>query len=309
MSSILITGGGGFQGSHLVESLIAQGHRISILNTRSETALNNLSAVAEKINIIWGSVTDKALVDESVRGHDAVFHMAGLVNVDESLNNPASFFEVNVLGTQNVLESVKKHAPRLIYVSSCEVYGDGHNLKEGEKLSEFSEMRPSSPYASSKAAADGMCFSYFKSFGTNVSIVRPFNVFGERQKGGKFGALIPILVSKALKGESLAVFGDGSSTRDYTYISDIVQAYNLVLNNPLLKGRAINFASGVNVSVKNIAEYIANKFNVNIIYEPARPGEVSRPPADISFAKSLGYEPKVSVWEGIDLYIEWAKRQ
>lgn len=289
--------------------MIAQGHRVSILNTRSKTALKNLAAVIDKANFIWGNITDKELVEKSVRGKDAVFHMAGLINVDESLDNPASFFEVNVLGTQNVLESVKKHASRLIYISSCEVYGDGHNLKEGEKLSEFSEMRPSSPYASSKAAADGMCFSYFKSFGTDASIVRPFNVFGERQKSGKFGALIPILVSKALLGEDLTVFGDGSSTRDYTYISDIVRAYNLVLNNPSLKGRAVNFASGVNVSVKNIAQYIANKFNVNVVHAPARPGEVSRPPADISFAKSLGYEPEISIWEGIDRYINWAKNQ
>lgn len=309
MSSILITGGGGFQGSHLAESLVAQGHRVSILNTHSETALKNLSGILSKIFPIWGSVTDKELVDKSIRGNDVVFHMAAHINVDESLKNPEIFFQVNVLGTHNILEAVRKCGARLIFSSSREVYGDGRDLKEGEKISESSEMKPASPYAASKAAADRTCHSYFKSFGTDVTIVRPFNVFGERQKSGRFGALIPILTERALRSENLEIFGDGSATRDYTYVSDIVQAYNLVLNNPSLKGRAINFASGVDTSVKDIAEYVARKLGVGVIHLKARPGEVIRAPADISFAKSFGYSPKVSIWEGIDRYIEWARKQ
>jgi len=308
MSKILITGGGGFQGSHLAESLVAKGHKVSVLNIHSPSALKNLSAVSDKINLIWGSVTDKEMVEESVRGQDVVFHMAAHVNVDESLEDPGIFFHVNVLGTHNVLEAVRKYGARLIFVSSREIYGDGRNLKEGEKFSESSEISPASPYAASKAAADRMCYSYFSSFGTDITIVRPFNVFGERQKGGKFGALIPILTEHALRGENLEIFGDGSTPRDYTHISDIIQAYNLVLlNSEALKGCAINFASGVDTKVKDIAEYIAKKFGVGVVYTNPRPGEVSRSPADVSFAKSLGYSPKISIWEGIDRYIEWAK--
>ena len=142
----------------------------------------------------------------------------------------------------------------------------------------------------------------------NVAI-RPFNIYGERQKNGTFGALIPILVAKAMRGEDLTVFGDGHAERDYNHVSDIIRAYLLVLENKNLKGKTINFASGVNTSVKDIAEYIAKKFKVNVVHGPARAGEVERFPADISFAKSLGYAPKMDIWKGIDQYIKWAKTE
>ena len=305
---ILITGGSGFQGSHLVESLLNNGHEISVLNTYSETAVSHLpKPVLNRINLVWGSVTDKELVDKTVRGHEAVFHLAARINVDESLKDPLAFVNVNVLGTFNVLEAVRANGARLILVSSCEVYGDGHNLKEGQMLNERSELMPNSPYAASKAAADRLAYAYFKSFGVDVAIVRPFNIYGERQKSGLFGALIPILTAKALRGENLTVFGDGSATRDYSHVSDIVQGYNLVLSSPSLSGKIINLASGQNTAVKDIAEYIAKKLGVKVVHGAARPGEVSRFPADISFAQSLGYEPKVGIWEGIDKYIAWAR--
>ena len=305
---ILVTGGGGFQGSHLVESLLKKGHTVSVLNTYSDISNGNLSKVLDKINLIWGSVTDNEIVEKSVRGQDVVFHLAAHINVDESLQNPLVFVNANIFGMYNILEAVRKHKCRLILTSSCEVYGDGHDLKKEEKLSENSELKPNSPYAASKAAADRFAYSYFKSFGTDVTIMRPFNLYGERQKNGTFGALIPILVAKAMRGEDLTVFGDGYAERDYTHVSDVIKAYHLVLNNKNLKGKTINFASGKNTSVKDIADYIAKKFKVKVVHGPARPGEVERFPADITFAKSLGYEPKVDIWKGIDGYIKWAKQ-
>lgn len=308
--NILITGGAGFQGSHLTDSLVEQGHNVSILNTYSEKAERNLKDSIKNIKIIWGSITDKEIIDKTVRGNDVVFHLAAHVNVDESLKNPYVFYDVNVLGTMHVLEAVKKYGARLIFVSTCEVYGDGHEIKYGAALNEHAELRPNSPYAASKAAADRMCHAFSTSYDINMTIIRPFNVYGERQKSNTFGALIPILTAKALRGEFLTVFGDGSATRDYSHISDIIQSYNLVLQNPdKLKNKVINFANGQEISVKEIAQYIAKKLNVEVVHGPARPGEVSRFPADISFAKSLGYSPKVNIWEGLDRYINWAKQQ
>lgn len=305
---ILITGGGGFQGSHLAEFFLEKGHSVSILNTYSETSKSNLANILDRINLIWGSVTDREILDKSVRGHNIVFHLAGHINVDESLEDPLIFLETNVLGTYNVLEAIKKYQNRLIFASTCEVYGDGHDLNEGGILNETAELKPNSPYAASKAGADRLAHAYYKSYDLNVTIVRCFNVYGERQKNGQFGALIPILVSKAMSGNDLNIFGDGNATRDYSHISDIVQAYNMVLeNNAKLRGKVINFASGENIAVKDIARYIAEKFNVKVIHGPARPGEVVRFPADVSFAKSLGHSPKISIWEGIDRYIEWAR--
>src|SRR3989344_3703623 len=144
---ILITGGGGFQGSHLTEFLLSKGHQITILNTLSGATLENLAAVKNKIVVVWGSVTDKELVDKTVREHDLVIHMAAHINVDESLRDSGVFLRVNVLGTHHVLEAVKAHGSRLIYVSTCEVYGDGHHIRGEKKLDEFAELRPNSPYA------------------------------------------------------------------------------------------------------------------------------------------------------------------
>lgn len=306
---VLITGGAGFQGSHLAERMLAKGHEVTIVNTFSEEKRQNIAGFADKVNVVFGSITDPVLVEKTVRGHDVVFHLAANVNVDQSLKDPKSFLDINVMGTFNILEEVRKNGSRMIYASTCEVYGDGHDLGADELLAEDAELRPNSPYAASKAGADRLCHAYHKSFGTNVTVVRPFNIFGERQKSGTFGALIPILVRKAMIGEKLTVFGDGSATRDYLHVSDLVSAYELVMEAKGLEGKAINFASGKNTSVKDIAEYISKKFNAEIKHGPARPGEVTRFPADVSLAKSIGFAPKVEIWEGIDRYIEWAKKQ
>ena len=305
---ILIIGGGGFQGSHLAEFFLSQGHTISVLTTYSERSLSNLRGLLSKITLVWGSVTDKEVVERTVRGHDVVFHLAAHINVDESLKDPLTFFNVNILGAYHVLEAVKKYENRLILISTCEVYGDGHDLKPGELLTEHVELRPNSPYASSKAAADRIAYAYFRSYDLDVTIVRPFNIFGERQKSGAFGALIPIMTEKAIKGDRIVLFGSGESSRDYSHVSDVIQGYDLVLRTPALKGKVINLASGKNVKIKDIAEYIAKKFNVQVVHGPSRPGEVSRFPADISLARNLGFSPKVNVWEGIDRYIDWVKK-
>lgn len=304
---ILVTGGLGFQGGHLSEALLSQGHDVTILNTYSEVIKPVFEKLRDRTNIVFGSITDQVIVDKTVRGQDVVFHLAANVNVDQSLKDPRGFIDCNIIGTHLVLEAVRKYNARMIHASTCEVYGDGHDIAEDELLTESSTMSPNSPYAASKLAAERWCISYNKSFDTDVTIVRPFNIFGERQKSGQFGALIPILVKKALNKEPLTVFGDGKATRDYLYISDLVDAYMLVLNHPELSGLAINFASGINTSVIDIAEYISKKLDSTIEKGPARPGEVSRFPADVSLSTSLGFKPKVNIWEGIDLYIKWAK--
>ncbi|SPM38137.1 Nucleoside-diphosphate-sugar epimerase [Mycobacterium numidiamassiliense] len=308
---ILVTGGAGFQGSHLTDSLLASGHSVTILNTSSKSATRNMQGFRshERVAFISGSVTDGETVHRAVRDHHVVFHLAANINVDQSLGDPESFLETNVMGTYRVLEAVRRYKNRLIYASTCEVYGDGHNLKDGELLDERAELKPNSPYGASKAAADRLCYSYYRSFDLDITIVRPFNIFGVRQKTGRFGALIPRLVRQAINGENLTIFGGGTATRDYLYVSDIVNAYNLVLKDSTLRGRAVNFASGKNTRVKDIVEYIASTFDAKIEHRDARPGEVARFPADISLAKSIGFEPEVDIWEGIDRYIQWAKKQ
>ena len=303
---ILITGGGGFQGSHLAESLIKKGHDITILNTFSEESERNIADFAKQARIIWGSITDKEIIDKTVRGQDVVFHLAARINVDESIEHPLDYLEVNIKGTYHVLEAVKQWGNRMIHASTCEVYGAP---VDQQLINEGSELRPHSPYAASKAGADRLCFAYHKTYGTNVTIVRPFNIYGERQKGGPGGAVIAIFVQKALAGEPLKIFGDGSQTRDYVNINDLVKAYELILDKDELAGETINFGTGQETSVKDIAEHIAKKLDVKIEYCDARAGEVKHFGCDDSKAKKLGFVPKVDIWEGIDRYIEWRKTQ
>lgn len=305
---ILITGGAGFQGSHITERLLKTGHEITILNHRSESAEKNAVSFQNKCHIVWGSVADEALVCRLIRNKELVLHLAAKVHVEESIAKPSIYVQKNILGTFAVLEAIKKSTgtrPKLIHWSTCEVYGQ----PASGLLSESSELRPHSPYAASKAAADRLCFSYHKTYGLDVIILRPFNIFGERQKIGPQGSLISTLVENAINDQPLIVQGDGRQTRDYMHISDLVTALELVVMKPNLSGHAINFASGINTSVIDIAKYIAKRFGVKIIFAPGRPGEILKFPADISLAKSLGFKAETTIWQGIDRYIDWRLHQ
>ena len=301
---ILVTGGAGFQGSHLTERWVSSGHSVTILNTFSEQALLNLDGFKDTVQVIWGSITDPEIVEKTVRGHDIVVHLAARINVDESIREPKSYLTVNVMGTYNVLEAVRTWGCRLIYASSCEVYGSFVSAP----ISETAELKPHSPYAASKAGADRLCMAYHRTYGLNVSIIRPCNVFGERQKGGKGGAVIPRFVENALAGQPLAIYGDGSQRREYMYVEDLVAAYELVLLRPDLSGETINFGTGDIVSIKEIGEFITSRVGGSMKSTEIRPGEVSGFQLDSTKARLLGYKPKVGFWDGLSRYISWRQR-
>lgn len=303
---ILITGGAGFQGSHLVERLHELDHEVSVLNTFTPQAEINRDILKNKAHVIWGSVTDPEITEKAMRDKDMVFHLGARVNVDESIKDPLGTINVNVHGTYNVLEAAHKLGIRVVYTSTCEVYGTPKKIP----ISEEDELLPRSPYAASKAAADRLCCSYYHTYKLPVTIIRFFNIYGERQKDGKFGALIPILTNQALRGEKIKVFGNGEQTRDYLNISDVMSGYLSVLNHPEFAGEVFNFGTGVGTKIKDIAEYIAQKMNTEVEYITARPGEASDMVADFSKAKKfLGWEPKVSIYEGIDRYLAWRKNR
>ena len=296
---ILITGGAGFQGSHLAERWLEAGYEVTLLNTISEDAEANIASFVDRVSVVWGSVTDSEIVEKTVRDHDVVVHMAARINVDESLTDPRSFLDVNIGGTLNVLEAVKKSAARLIHASTCEVYGYGQQ----SPLSEHAELNPHSPYAASKAGADRMCFAYHKSFGVDVTILRPSNVYGPRQKAGPGGAVIPTFAALAAAGKPLKVFGTGEQRREYIHVSDLVTAYDLTLNRSDLAGATVNVGSGETPSIKEIAEFIAERSGVSIVNEPPRPGEVPGFSLDSSFVTGLGYRPAVGFWDGLERYL------
>jgi len=300
---ILITGGLGFQGSHLTKYLMNKGHDVTILNTFSELSKRNYDLLPKKPTVVWGSITDIELVNKTVREHDVVFHLAAHINVDESIMSPEITIKTNINGTINILNAVTENKSRLIYISSCEVYG----TPDKRLIDETIEFKPCSPYAASKAATDRICYCYFKTYGTRVTIVRPFNIFGERQKEGKYGSVIPIFVKRAMEGKNLEIHGTGEQTRDYMHIDDLIDAYALILKCTETDGKVYNFGTGVETSIKDIAEYIAKQFNVGVDYVKCRPGQVMNFCADITKAKKLGFSPKVGIWKGINKYIKWRK--
>ncbi len=300
---ILVTGGMGFQGSHLAQKLYELGHEVTVLNTLTPQALANKKYLKEKAEVIWGSVTDAEVTEKAVRGKDVVFHLGGRINVDDSILRPWETLEVNLRGTFNVLEAARKTGSRIIYASSCEVYG---KPLVKAPLDETAELRPMSPYAASKAAADRLGFAYFQTYKAPLTILRFFNIYGERQKEKDGGAVIPIFVGRAARGEPLEVFGDGEQTRDYLHISDALGAYCSVLEHPELSGEVINFGTGLGTRIKGIAEHIAKKFNGKVVYRAHRPGEATGMVADFSKARRLlGWEPRVGIYEGLDRYIAW----
>ena len=297
---ILVTGGAGFQGSHLVERWTGDNHDVTVLNTYSREAERHVAPFASQIALVWGSVTDKEIVEKTVRGHDVVVHLGARINVDESLADPRGFLDVNVGGTMNVLEAVRETGARMIFASSCEVYGHA----EGTTVSEEAQLRPHSPYAASKAAADRMCFAYHRSFGLDVTIMRPSNVYGERQKSGRGGAVIPIFTSLAVAGKPLKVYGTGEQRREYIHVDDLARAYDLVLNRTDLSGETLNVGTGETPSIREIAEFIAGKTGAEVINESPRPGEVLGFKLDCSKIRNLGFAPGTKFWDGLSGYLE-----
>ena len=299
---VLVTGGAGFQGSNLAFQWLRGGHEVTVLNTYSEMAERAVAHLAKDARVVWGSVTDTEIVRKTVRNQDVVAHLAARISVDESIADPSSILSVNVTGTFNVLEAVRQTGARLVYASSCEAYGYAK-----PPVTEQSELRPHSPYAASKAAADRLCYAYYKTYDVNVIIVRPCNIYGEGQKADRGGAVIPTMVGRAIAGQPIVVAGDGRQQREYMHVSDLVAAYDIFLNADGLAGEVLNVGTGETVTIQHIADVVADRLGVAVEHGEPRPGEVPGFGLDSWKARALGFEPKVGFEEGLARYIEWRK--
>ena len=308
---ILITGGTGFQGSNLSRSLLKDGYDVVILNTHSQKNETNVQRFdLSGAYMIWGTINDMKTVKDAMFDVDLVIHTAAKIHVDDSIKNPTDYFETNVMGTNNVLEAARRFNKPVIHVSTCEVYG-----YQDADLTEDSPLMPRSPYAASKAGADRMAYSYYTTYDMNICIVRPFNVFGPGQKDGETGAVIPIWTTELQKGKNINIYGDGSQSREFIYIDDLISAYRILIDKMLfgneLAGEVINIGTGIDVTIKDLAEKMVEKVmcldKSEIIYSKNRPGEVKRFISNSDKMKSLGWTPKISIDEGLDKYVDWRK--
>jgi dTDP-glucose 4,6-dehydratase len=305
---ILITGGAGFIGSHLAEDLVENGYSVKIIDDFSTGNVNNILGLFNYKNfkMIRGSITNKELVAKATSDVDAIFHLAAQIHVDRSIIEPRHTFEVNTLGTLNILDAaLENNIEPVVYASTSEVYGSAKHVP----MDEDHPLNPASPYAASKAAADRLCFSYYNTYKLPVVIVRCFNTYGPRQKGSGYAAAIPKFMRKALAGLPPVIYGDGKQTRDYMFVKDAVKAYKLVLKSyESVLGKAINFGTGKEVSILELAKTILELCGNNSapVHVAPRAGEVTRLCADITLAeKTLGFTPAYSIKKGLQEFLKW----
>jgi len=308
---VLVTGGAGFIGSHIVDELLADGLEVSVLDDLSSGKMKNMEKHlnGKNFQFMKGDIRDERTAKQAVNDVDAVFHEAALVSVTRSVENPLLTNEVNVAGTLNLLKaSSDASVKRFIYASSSSVYGETETLPKKETV----PTRPISPYAASKLAAENYCKAFYKVYGLETVSIRYFNVYGPRQTYGPYSGVITIFINRLLNDEPPIIYGDGMQTRDFTDVQDAVQASLLSLNCKNAVGEEFNVATGQQTTINQLAQTLLNlagKTSLQPIHAEPRPGDIKHSYADISKAKKiLGYEPKITLKEGLNKLIEWYKK-
>lgn len=311
---VCVTGGAGFIGGHLVDALHALGARVRVLDDLSNSTLEHLSGLIEldpeHVRFIHGSILDDEAVSDAIASRAIVFHLAAVGSVPRSIEQPQRTWSVNATGTLRVLEAARAvDAARVVIASSSSVYGDQPELPKVESMA----LRPRSPYAASKAAVEHLAGAWSQSYGMSTACLRYFNVFGPRQAADNaYAAVVAAFAKRLLSGEAPVIYGDGSATRDFTYVSNAVLATLLAgcVKGPLT-GQPMNVGTGSRISIGDLAVEMAKLTGspqVTPKYGEARVGDVAHSMADIGRAKQLlGYEPIASVQQGLADTLEWFK--
>jgi nucleoside-diphosphate-sugar epimerase len=298
---VLVTGGGGFIGSHLVERLLRDGNQVRVLDNFATGHRANLSEVDTEIELIEGDIQSYERVHNAVRGCEVVFHLAALPSVPRSIQDPLTSTATNVTGTLNVLLAARDEAVRrVVFASSSSVYGPQSEYPQREDVA----ARPISPYAVSKLAAEGYCRAFTQVYGLETVAVRYFNVFGPRQDPrSQYAAVIPKFITSALTGEAPVIYGDGEQSRDFTYIDNTVDGTLLASTAKGVAGETFNLACGEETTLNQLVRHIGEISGkpVEATYAEGKPGDLRRSLADISRAReALRYEPAIDVRAGLE---------
>ena len=303
----LVTGGAGFIGSNLVEKLLEEEHEVSVLDDLSTGKLENMKEFRgrKKLTFIQGSIIDLNLLTEIVKGAECVFHQAAIPSVQKSVENPLVTNEVNVNGTLNVLVAAKEcNVDKVVYASSCAVYGNTSELPIREDI----KPDPKSPYAVSKLTGEQYCTSFSEVYGLKTVCLRYFNVYGPKQDpSSDYAAVIPRFITRVLANKSPIIYGDGTQTRDFIFVKDVVNANLLAAERG---AGVLNVASGRSISINELADKIIEMIGKNLepVYEPPRPGEIKHSLAAIAQAeKELNYRPRFDLEKGLTETIRYFK--
>jgi UDP-glucose 4-epimerase len=309
MSAVLVTGGAGFIGSHLVDRLVAEGHSVRVIDDLSSGREANLDESRHAIRFERGDLRDAATLDALLPDVEVVFHQAAVPSVPRSLAEPERTHSVNATGTLLLLERARQHGVRrIVMASSSSIYG---NTKELPKV-ETMPPRPRSPYALQKYTAETYATLYAEHFGLETVALRYFNVFGPRQDpASEYAAVIPRFVLAFLRGEPVRVHGDGEQTRDFTFVSDVVEANLRASQAADASGRVMNVGGGSQHSLNQLIEMIREHTGgaSAVEYGDARPGDVRASLADLGRLRELtGFKPRVSLLEGLGRTVDHFRR-
>jgi nucleoside-diphosphate-sugar epimerase len=306
---VLVTGGGGFIGSHVVDRLLSDGHDVRVLDNFATGRRENLLHVLDDLEVVEGDIQSYERVSNAVRGCGAVLHEAALPSVPRSVQDPLTSNATNVTGTLNVLLAARDAGVgRVVYASSSSIYGANPELPKHEGLL----PQPISPYAVAKLAGEGFCRSFHEVWGLETVALRYFNVFGPRQDPlSQYAAVVPRFITALMDGRPPNVFGDGEQTRDFTYVGNAVEGTVLAMGAEGAAGKVFNVAAGSRTSLNELLrtlERLSGR-SVEPSYEDARPGEVRHSQADVSAAeRGLGFRARFSVEEGLQETLDWYSR-
>jgi UDP-glucose 4-epimerase len=302
----LVTGGAGFIGSNIVETLVRRGERVRVFDNLSTGSKANMAGFANKIDFVKGDLRNSRDLARAVKGVDVVIHQAALRSVPRSVVDPASSNDVNVTGTLRLLMACKAgRVKRVVYASSSSAYGDNNHYPQIESM----RSAPISPYAVSKLAAENYCVTYAKTFGLETVSLRYFNVFGPRQHPeSQYAAVIPKFMESAQQGRPLEVHWDGRQSRDFTYIDNVVQANLLAATARGVSGEVFNIAGGRSISllqvIRELERIVGRRLKRR--HTPPRSGDVRKTWADIHKAQRLlRYAPRVGFAQGLERTWAW----
>lgn len=303
---VLVTGGAGFIGSHLVDKLVDSGFKVRVLDNLSSGKIDNLLShlSAEKIEFVNGDIRDISVVRKCVAGVHAVVHLAAIISVPFSVQHPDLTFDVNVGGTLNLLRScVTEGVSKFVFASSCAVYGNAESMP----ICEETGTNPVSPYAESKLAAERYCLGFGNRGLLESVVLRFFNVYGSRQTMNDYSGVITRFVNFSKQGLPLVIYGDGCQTRDFVNVHDITDAITLSVKLREPSPNIFNIGFGEATSINDLAIAVSKvaKSKLIINYQEQRIGDIKESFGDISRAKSyLGYTPKVSLTKGLGSLFE-----
>ncbi len=300
LEKVLVTGGGGFIGSHLVDELVKLGAKVTVLDNFETGKIENLSGCLGRIRLVIGDVRSQSSLKVSLRDVDTVFHLAAITSVPFSIEHPKVTDEVNFEGTMHLLEGCIRHkVERFILASSSAVYGEPKYLP----IDEGHPLNPISPYAESKVKAEEVCMRFREDYGLKTTILRPFNVYGPRQRNDQYAGVIEKFIEYLRGAKPLVIYGDGSQTRDFIYVADAVNAFILASKSDRAVGEIFNIATGQPTSINSLAQLmidISGVKGVVLQHADAREGDIKHSYANIEMARSLLlFEPKVQLKEGL----------